>query len=120
MTDPLMPVAVHDERPALVSVGTPTQIANPTRTTLRTLVQVVIPALVIGVPVLNTVLAQTSDYLASQDAVPIPAWVYLVLNGTLAIIVLVTGLVARLMANPVVAAFVARVLPGLAPIRPGR
>lgn len=62
----------------------------------RTIVQ----ALVTLVPILNGLALAASAYLNEQADVVVPGWVFLVLNGVIAITALVMGLVARLMAVP--------------------
>lgn len=110
---------VNDSRLALpANFGVPTQVANPTRTTWRTVVQSVVGILVVLVPLLNVVTATVIDYLGKQTDVDVPGWVFLALNGILAVTALVIGLVARIMAIPGVANFIAKYLPWLAPIKP--
>lgn len=113
-------LAVTDGHPVEVpaNAGVPTQLANPRRTTVRTIVQAIVGVLVVAVPLLNLVLAAVSDYLHKQTDVELPAWVFLAVNVGLAVTSFVIGLVARIMAVPGVAAFIAKYLPWLAPIKP--
>ena len=97
--------------------GVPTQVANPRRASWRTVVQSIIGVLVVAVPLVNVVLGQISDYLKQQTDVAVPAWVWLVLNVGLAVTALVAGLIARIMNTPGVAAFIAKYIPFLAPIK---
>lgn len=99
------------------NVGVPTQVANPRRTAWRTVVQSIVATLVVAVPLANAVLANLSDYLHTQHDLAIAPWVFVAVNGALAVTALASGLVARLMATPGAAAFVARYLPFLAPIK---
>jgi len=99
------------------NAGVPTQVANPRRASWRTVVQAIIGILIIAVPLVNLVLANVSDYLQKQTDVAVPAWVWLVINTGLAVTALVSGLIARIMNTPGVAAFIAKYLPFLAPIK---
>lgn len=105
-----------DERP--VAPGTPTQVANPRRTTIRTAVQAYLPLVLILIPLLNSVLIAVADFLANESAVTMPAWVFAVVNGGVLVTGFIIALTARVMAVPGVADFIARRLPFLAPIRP--
>lgn len=62
----------------------------------RTIVQ----NLIVIVPIANGVAVAGKEYLEAQTDVVIPAWVFLALNGAIAITALLIGLVARLMAVP--------------------
>lgn len=99
--------------------GVPTQVANPVRTTLRTVAAGLV-GLLVALPTVNLVLAALQDYLNEQTAVVIPAPVWLVLNGATAVVVLLSGIVTRVLAVPGVNTWVKRHLPGLAaiPLRP--
>lgn len=99
-----------DEIPA--APGTPTQVANPTRATIRTIVQ----NLVILLPLVNIVAAGIIDYLNTQTSLAIPGWAFAVLNGVVAVTAFVIGLVARIMATPGVNEWIKAHLPFLAPI----
>lgn len=63
---------------------------------LRTIVQF----LIVTVPIANGVAAAAISYLQAQTDVVVPGWVFLVLNGVLAVSALIIGLVARIMAVP--------------------
>jgi len=104
-------LAVVDERPELADQGT--QIANPRRAALRTIVQSLLPLLVI----VNAAAIAVVGYLNEQTDVAIPGTVFVVLNAIVAGTALVIGLVARLMAVPGVDAWLGRVLPALAALR---
>lgn len=99
------------------NIGVATQVANPKRTAWRTFVQSAIGILIVAVPLANAVLANLSDYLQTQHDLAVAPWVFVAVNGGLAITAFVIGLVARLMATPGVAAFIETRLPFLAPIK---
>jgi hypothetical protein len=111
MTDTPRHLAVIDERPALADLGT--QIANPVRATVRTVVQFLFGA----VPVLNIAAGIAIVVLREQNDLVVPGWVFLVLNGILAVTALLIALVARLMANPIVNAWITRYASWLAPLK---
>lgn len=102
---------VIDERPSLAELGT--QIANPVRATIRTVVQFAFGA----VPVLNITAGIVVVLLREQTDLAVPGWVFLVLNGVLAVTALLIALVTRLMANPVVNAWITTHAAWLAPIK---
>ncbi|ROP78339.1 hypothetical protein EDF18_0985 [Frigoribacterium sp. PhB107] len=111
MTDTPRHLAVIDERPALAELGT--QIANPVRATVRTVVQ----ALVVLIPLVNIAAGVLIDYLNTQTDLVVPAWAFLVLNGAVAVTSFVIGLVTRLMATPAVDQALTRYVPWLAALR---
>jgi hypothetical protein len=111
MTDTPRHLATIDERPALADLGT--QIANPVRATVRTVTQFVIGA----VPVLNVAAGIVIVVLQQQADLAVPGWVFVVLNGILAVTALLIALVTRLMANPVVNAWITKHAAWLAPMR---
>lgn len=104
-------LAVVDERPELADQGT--QVANPRRAALRTIVQSLLPLLVI----VNAAAVAIVGYLTEQTDVVIPGVVFVWLNAGIAGTSLVIGLVTRLMSVPGVDAWLARVLPALAALR---
>lgn len=116
MTTP--PAQTRDERPQLALPGTPTQIANPIRTSIRTFIQNLVPTLVVLVPLVNLTLVSLSGFLQQQTDLAVPGWVFVWVNGGIAVTSFLAALTARIMAVPGVAAFIARRLPWLAPIRP--
>lgn len=67
-----------------------------TQRVLRTIVQF----LIVSVPIANGVAAAAISYLNTQTDVTVPGWVFLALNGILAVSALIIGLVARIMAVP--------------------
>jgi type II secretory pathway component PulF len=95
--------------------GVPTQVANPSRATLRTVVAVLV-ALVAALPTLNAVLASLQAYLSEQTQVVIPTWVWLAVNGTAALLLFVSGLITRILAVPGVNEWIKSHLPALAAI----
>jgi len=95
--------------------GVPTQVANPGRATLRTAVAVAV-GLLAALPTLNATLAALQAYLSEQAQVVIPAWVWLVVNGTAAVLLFISGLVTRLLAVTGVNQWVKAHLPALAAI----
>jgi len=95
--------------------GVPTQVANPGRATLRTALAVLV-GLLAALPTLNATLAALQAYLSEQAQVVIPAWVWLVVNGTAAVLLFISGLVTRLLAVPGVNEWVKAHLPALAAI----
>lgn len=110
--------------PATVSApanfNIPTQVANPARTSLRTFIQTAIGILLVAVPLLNAVAANLLDTLKQQTFVEVAPWVYIGLNGTLAITAAVAVIITRIMSTPGVADFIVKYLPWLAPIKPIR
>lgn len=78
---------------------------------LRTIVQ----ALIILVPLANGVALAAAGYLQEQTHLVIPGWVFLVLNGVVAVTALVMGLVARVMAVPGVNDWLTRIGLGSVP-----
>lgn len=103
-----------DERPAVVA-GTPTQVANPGRATLRTVVAVIV-GLIVALPTINSILLVVQDELTKQTDFTIPAWVWLVINIALGVIALITGLITRILAIPGVNEWIKAHVPGLAAI----
>lgn len=78
---------------------------------LRTIVQ----ALIILIPLANGVALAAAGYLQEQTHLVIPGWVFLVLNGVVAVTALVMGLVARVMAVPGVNDWLTRIGLGSVP-----
>lgn len=99
---------VVDERPA--GVATPTQVANPRRTTLRTFIQSVVGLVVI----VNIVTPMLIDAANGLPAGWVPSWVIVVLNGVAVATAALIALVARIMAAEKVNAALQRYLPWLA------
>lgn len=77
----------------------------------RTIVQ----ALIILIPLANGVAIATVGYLQEQTHLIVPGWVFLALNGVVAVTALVMGLVARLMAVPGVNDWLTRIGLGSVP-----
>lgn len=99
------------------NVGIPTQVANPARTTVRTVVQAIIGILIVAVPLANIVLSNLIDYLSKQTDLQVDPIVFVWLNLGLAVTAFVIGLVSRIMATPGVAEFIQKYIPWLAPIK---
>ena len=76
--------------------GTVPPIWYKAQRVVRTIVQ----TLIVLVPILNGLAAAAVGYLNEQTDVTVPGWVFLVLNGVIAVTALIIGLVARLMAVP--------------------
>ena len=111
MTDTPQHLATIDERPGLAALGT--QIANPVRATVRTVVQFLIGA----VPVLNIAAGIVLSTLQQQSDFVVPAWAFVALNGILVATALLIALVTRLMAAPAVNAWITLNVPWLAPLK---
>jgi hypothetical protein len=111
MTDTPRHLAIVDERPRLADQGT--QIANPTRTSLRTIVQSIIPSLVI----LNAVALGIVSFLNEQADLVVPGVVFVWLNVVIAVTSFASGLIARVMATPGLEAFLRAHAPWLAALR---
>jgi hypothetical protein len=112
MTDQLVIREATIHSPA--NEGVPTQVANPARTVLRTIVQ----ALIALVPILNAVALVLAAYLGEQTEVVVPPVVFAILNGVIAVTALLIGLVTRIFAVPGVEAWLRKWAPGLAALRP--
>lgn len=102
---------VVDEKPA--SSTTPTQVANPKRTTVRTFVQSAVGLVLI----VNIVTPFLIDSLKSLPEGWVPGWVFLVLNGVAVATAALIALVARIMAADGVNAAIEKYLPWLAALR---
>lgn len=111
MTDVPKHLAVIDERPELAAQGT--QVANPRRAMIRTIVQSIVPLLVI----VNAGALGIIGFLNEQTDLVIPGTVFVWLNGTIAVTSFVIGLVARIMATPGLDAFLVKYVPWLAALR---
>jgi hypothetical protein len=102
--------------------GVPTQVANPSRASWRTFVQSLVSFLL----VLNIAAGVLAAFLTSPDAADlrelispdIYGWIVLILNGIVVVGSAVSKLVALLMANPTINAWITKHLSWLAPIRP--
>lgn len=90
--------------PAPSSPGQPTQVANPGRATLRTIVQVGVPAFVALVLVLPLILQAIVEELGAVLPPSLTAW----LVSAAAAITALAGAVARIMAIPAVNAWLAK------------
>ncbi|MDQ2690359.1 MAG: hypothetical protein M3Y29_08815 [Chloroflexota bacterium] len=94
-----------------VTTDTVPEIWYKAQRVVRTIVQ----ALVVLLPVANGVAAALAAYLAEQEGVAVPGWVFLVLNGTIAVTALIMGAVARIMAVPGVNALLTKIGLGSVP-----
>jgi len=103
-----------DER-AVSAEGTPTQVANPKRATLRT-VLAILAGLVLALPLVNSMLVILQEELHKVTAFDIPGWVYVAINLAVGGVALVGGLVTRWMAAARANEWIKRHLPGLAAI----
>jgi len=99
------------------NTGVPTQVANPRRAVLRTVVASII-WLILALPIANLILSEVAAYLQEQTSLEVAPWVWLAVNGALATVTFITGLVTRVLAVPAVNAWLTAHLPILAPIKP--
>lgn len=79
--------------------GVPTQVANPGRAVLRTAMAVLV-GLVALLPTINAVLAALQAYLAEQTYIELAPWVWIVVNGAVAVSAFITVGITRLLAVP--------------------
>lgn len=100
-----------------VPAGTPTQVANPKRTTLRTIIQSIVGVVVAVFTAILALLVFAPEVLDELAAVLPPEWVAW-LSGAVAIAGLWAGAITRIMAIPGVAQFIRDHLSWLAPIKP--
>jgi len=102
------------------NAGVPTQVANPSRASWRTFVQSLLAGLAvlnIAVPIIAQFAIDNGDSLADLLGPAYPI-VIAILNAIIAVGALVAKLIALLMANPIVNAFIVKHLSWLAPIAP--
>lgn len=102
-----------------VNEGVPTQVANPRRASWRTFVQSVIAFLVaanVALPIVQSFLVENVE---GAQAVLGPIYAYIVIGVNFAVLVTSLGskLIALLMANPTVNAWIEKHLAFLAPIK---
>ena len=95
--------------------GVPTQVANPGRAVIRTLVANVV-GLIVLLPTINATLAALQAFLTEQTIYEIPAWVWLAVNGAAAACTFISLGITRLLAVPGVNEWVKAHLPALAAI----
>ena len=93
-----------------VAAGTSTQERNPRSAVART----VLAAVVAAFPLLNGVLLVALEVLKPYE-VNLPGWVFLWLNGALAVVTALTALFTRVLAVPGVNDWLRRYLPLFAP-----
>ena len=99
------------------NTGVPTQVANPARAVLRTVVAALV-WLILALPVANLILSEVAAYLQEQTSLEVAPWVWVAVNGALATVAFVTGLITRILAVPAVNTWLTLHLPVLAPIKP--
>jgi hypothetical protein len=90
--------------------GLSTQEANPRSAVART----VLAAVLALFPLLNGVLAVTVEVLEPYGAA-LPGWVFLILNGALAVVTALAALVTRVLAVPGVNDWLRKYAPWFAP-----
>lgn len=78
-------------------------------------VRTVVQALIILIPLANGVALAAAGYLQEQTHLIVPGWVFLALNGVVAVTALIMGLVARVMAVPGVNDWLTRIGLGSVP-----
>lgn len=100
--------------------GVPTQVANPRRASWRTYVQAVIGFIVGANIVLPLVASFLTEQIEGLEPLlgPVYGWIVLGVNTAIVVLGLLSKLVALLMANPRINAWITKHLPGLAPIAP--
>jgi hypothetical protein len=99
---PLVATTVSGQQVVVAESATPTQVANPGRTVLRSILQLLVPLAIATPQIIAIVLDAWS-----------PEWLVSVLVQVLAIYTIIV----RVMALPGVEAALQRVLPGLAALR---
>lgn len=112
-----LPVVTDQRQVTPGNFGVATQVANPRRTTWRTFIQAAIGLLIVAVPLANAVLVQVAEFLKAQHDLVVPSWAFVVVNVGIGVSAFIIALVARIMVVPGVAAFIARYLPFLAPVK---
>lgn len=95
--------------------GVPTQVANPGRAVVRTLVANLV-GFILLLPTINAALAALQDFLATQTIYEMPSWVWLVVNGAAAFFLFISLGITRLLAVPGVNEWIKRHVPALAAI----
>ena len=93
-------VTVEGGELVIPNSGVPTQVASPRQATKRTVVAVLV-GLAVVLPVINTALGIVSDELAQAD-LAVPAWLWAALNLVIALVAVLSGIVTRVLAIPVV------------------
>lgn len=112
-----LPVVTDQRQVTPGNFGVATQVANPRRTTWRTFLQAAIGLLIVAVPLANAVLVQVAEFLKTQHDLVVPSWAFVAVNVGIGVSAFIIALVARIMVVPGVAAFIARYLPILAPVK---
>ncbi|MBT8162784.1 MULTISPECIES: hypothetical protein [Arthrobacter] len=93
-----------------LAIPASTQEKNPRSAVLRT----VLAAVIALFPLLNLVLAVVIDQLKPYQ-VNLPGWVFLWLNGALAVVTVITALATRILAIPGVNDWLRKYAPAFAP-----
>ncbi|WP_291055243.1 hypothetical protein [Herbiconiux sp.] len=111
----LAPADIAEVEDSMTYIDTTTvpEIWFKTQQALRTGVQ----ALVVLVPIVNVAAAIILQTLKEQADFVIPDWTFVVLNGIVVATALLMRLVARLMANPVLNAWLTKIGLGYVPRR---
>lgn len=113
-----------ETRPNLaVGDGIPTQVANPSRSSWRTFLQSLVAFVVvlnIAALVVAGFLADPTNGLAELIAPAVYGKIVAVVNGLVVVGSAASKLVALLMANPIVNAWITAHLPFFAPIKPAK
>jgi hypothetical protein len=104
-------VIPQDER--ATPIGTPTQVANPRRAVIRTVIAAIVGLALVLNPVLGIVIDQLRELAPQFD---VPAVVFVWLNGVIVITSGIIGGVTRILAVPGVNEWLARYVPILTAI----
>lgn len=95
--------------------GVPTQVANPGRAVIRTAVAYLL-GLVALLPVINAGLAALQAFLVEQTYIELAPWVWVAVNGAVAVSAFISLGITRLLAVPGINEWVKAHLPWLAAI----
>lgn len=80
-------------------MSTPTQVQHPTKASVRTFIQTLIPSVVLFVVVVPPFVDIVLDEVG-KAGVTLPGWAYAALTGASVVCALVAAIVARVMAIP--------------------
>jgi hypothetical protein len=93
----------------------PTQVVHPRRASWRTFLQTLLALL----PTANAILLSIETFIAAPPYSEVmPGWVFAVVNGSAVTVAFLAKIVAQIMANPVVNAWIEKNWPLLAPSPP--
>lgn len=95
--------------------GVPTQVANPGRAVIRTAVAYLV-GLIALLPVINAGLAALQAFLVEQTYIELAPWVWVAVNGAVAVSAFISLGITRLLAVPGINEWVKARLPWLAAI----